>query len=745
MKKLVILSVLLGCLLAPSSVLAAPYKNLLSIDFAALPAPSAAVVSDSNAAGPINLSDQDNQGDTNAFAAGLVFAKTGDTAARNRVCTAMSNAQGTQSGARALALGRNVQGLAYAWDLIGGPNSGCANAASLHTFLLGLRTAPTTSGPSNITTCHNLRPNNWGTHCGASRIALDRLANDTADLNVAANVFHGYVGDRASYSGHDFTSPAETWDCNVTLTTVHGITPPGCTKSGVNLDGAVPDDSRRCAAFSAPPCFSNYVRESHQGSIAQALMLKGAGFDSLAWNTSAMKRVMDFVYRTTFADGRHVYDGDDSWIPFVVNKLYGTSYSSSGDSVGKGLGYAGYWAAGITLGGSPPPPPAQCADTIDNDLDGQIDFPNDPGCTSATDDDETNAPPPGDTTPPSVPANVVKLASTQTSINVGWNASTDNVGVDHYVLTRNGVTVASPTTTSFNDTGRTCGTSYSYTVKAVDAANNESAASGAVSLSTDACPADTTPPSTPTGLATSSTTQTDTSLSWTASTDNVGVHHYIVDKNGTQVALVAGTGQFIDGLTCATTYTLGVTAVDAANNQSARATTQVTTLACPPPPGGGTETLTAIADTYVDAGVSTSNFGTASLLKLDGDPQRRPFFRFAGRQAGTVTDLKLKIWSDVTSSQAIEVRTCANPEDDAWTETGLTYSNMACTGVPLSSPVITFTVVAGLNTIDLPNSTVDVAGNPTTIILRKDVTSTSLVQINSREAASNKPQLVITY
>jgi hypothetical protein len=41
----------------------------------------------------------------------------------------------------------------------------------------------------------------------------------------------------------------------------------------------------------------------------------------------------------------------------------------------------------------PPPPPA-CSDGIDNDSDGSIDYPADPGCTSATDTDETDAPPP---------------------------------------------------------------------------------------------------------------------------------------------------------------------------------------------------------------------------------------------------------------------------------------------------------------------------------------------------------------
>ena len=43
----------------------------------------------------------------------------------------------------------------------------------------------------------------------------------------------------------------------------------------------------------------------------------------------------------------------------------------------------------------PPTPAAQCADTIDNDGDGKIDYPTDPGCSSAADTDETDpAPPP---------------------------------------------------------------------------------------------------------------------------------------------------------------------------------------------------------------------------------------------------------------------------------------------------------------------------------------------------------------
>jgi subtilisin family serine protease len=44
-------------------------------------------------------------------------------------------------------------------------------------------------------------------------------------------------------------------------------------------------------------------------------------------------------------------------------------------------------------GGSPPPPPPACSNGVDDDGDGLTDFPADPGCSSASDNDEFNAPP----------------------------------------------------------------------------------------------------------------------------------------------------------------------------------------------------------------------------------------------------------------------------------------------------------------------------------------------------------------
>jgi chitodextrinase len=99
-------------------------------------------------------------------------------------------------------------------------------------------------------------------------------------------------------------------------------------------------------------------------------------------------------------------------------------------------------------------------------------------------------------------------------------------------------------------------------------------------------PSDTTPPSAPTGLTVSGVSQTSASLKWTASSDNVGVTGYDVSVNGTTVTRTASTTFTASGLNCGTSYTLGVSAADAAGNSSPRATATAATSACPTQPSG---------------------------------------------------------------------------------------------------------------------------------------------------------------
>src|SRR5437773_7091010 len=110
-------------------------------------------------------------------------------------------------------------------------------------------------------------------------------------------------------------------------------------------------------------------------------------------------------------------------------------------------------------------------------------------------------------------------------------------------------------------------------------------------------PGDTTPPSTPIGLTGEAAGSTGANLSWSASTDNVGVTGYIVRRNGVQVATPATTSYADTGLSAATTYSYTVAARDAAGNTSPDSTSvSVTTgrtadTTAPTPPTG----LTAAA------------------------------------------------------------------------------------------------------------------------------------------------------
>jgi chitodextrinase len=184
----------------------------------------------------------------------------------------------------------------------------------------------------------------------------------------------------------------------------------------------------------------------------------------------------------------------------------------------------------------------------------------------------------GDTQAPTTPGAFAQTSATQTSVSVSWTASTDDVGVTGYTLYRNGAQVATQTGTTYTFTGLTCGTSYALAVDAYDAAGNHSA-QASITKTTNAC-SDSQAPSTPTGLATSGVSQTGVTLSWSASSDNVGVAGYTLYRNGTQVAAQTGTSYAFTGLTCGTSYTLAVDAYDAAGNHSVKASTTATTSAC---------------------------------------------------------------------------------------------------------------------------------------------------------------------
>jgi len=176
-----------------------------------------------------------------------------------------------------------------------------------------------------------------------------------------------------------------------------------------------------------------------------------------------------------------------------------------------------------------------------------------------------------DTQAPTPPTSLLSSNITTNSFTISWTASTDNVAVTGYDLYQNAVKInpSNITTNSFNVTGLLPGTTYSYYLKARDAAGNFSANSNTLNVTTAA--PDITPPTIPTNLLASIITQTSFKLDWNASTDNAGLAGYDVYRDGIKInpSLLTTRTYNISGLSPAVTYSLTVKAKDINGNESA--------------------------------------------------------------------------------------------------------------------------------------------------------------------------------
>ena len=185
-----------------------------------------------------------------------------------------------------------------------------------------------------------------------------------------------------------------------------------------------------------------------------------------------------------------------------------------------------------------------------------------------------------DTSAPSIPTNLAATPISPSQINLNWTAATDNVAVTGYAIFRDGNELATTTLTNFQNTGLTASTTYSYLVKAYDAAGNRSASSTPITATTLATSTDATAPSTPMNLSASVISASQINLNWSSSTDNIAVTGNAIFKDGVEIANVTTNSYSNVGLTASTTYAYTVKAYDAAGNRSSSSNTvSATTLA----------------------------------------------------------------------------------------------------------------------------------------------------------------------
>jgi hypothetical protein len=289
------------------------------------------------AAGTPNVADQNETTHKTVFAKALVYGRTGDERDRTEVRAACMAAIGTEVGGRTLALARNLGAYVMAADLVG---LQADEDLRFRTWLRACLTEPLDG--LTLRSTHELRPNNWGTHAGASRLAVAMYLGDQAEIARCAQVFRGWLGDRTAYAGFHYGDLS--WQADP----LHpvGVNPLGASRQGHSIDGVLPDDQRRSGTFVWPPPKEDYVYEALQGALLQAVLIDRAGLhDVWKWQNSALLR----AYKWLYGQASFPAAGDDVWQMPIVDRMYGTHYwDGSPARPGKTLGWTD-WTHGSTL------------------------------------------------------------------------------------------------------------------------------------------------------------------------------------------------------------------------------------------------------------------------------------------------------------------------------------------------------------------------------------------------------------
>ncbi|HTL71052.1 MAG TPA: LamG-like jellyroll fold domain-containing protein, partial [Candidatus Eisenbacteria bacterium] len=212
-----------------------------------------------------------------------------------------------------------------------------------------------------------------------------------------------------------------------------------------------------------------------------------------------------------------------------------------------------------------------------------------------------------DAVAPTAPGSLTATAGAG-SVNLSWTASTDDTAVTGYKVYRGGTFLMDSASTSCVDSSVSLGASYSYTVKATDAAGNLSAASSAANVTL----ADTTAPSAPQNLTYTLSGERTVNLAWSASTDNGTVARYDVYRNGIVIGQSAAPSYADSSGAYGAPYAYAVKAVDAAGNTSAASASVSVTLSDTTPPGAPQGlTVFVLSAVTVSWQAPTDNVGVA--------------------------------------------------------------------------------------------------------------------------------------
>jgi hypothetical protein len=365
---------------------------------------------------------------------------------------------------------------------------------------------------------------------------------------------------------------------------------------------------------------------------------------------------------------------------------------------------------------------------------------NAPRLTVTTDASSTVPGPPSELSAAIVSGTQIALNWTDNATNEdGFKIERSTDGVAFTQLTTVG-----PNATGYPDNGLAIGTTYYYRVRAFNTVGN-STYSNTASATTPS-----NPPAAPTGLAATAAASDAIALSWTDNANNEDGFQVERSTDGVTFAPVAttaaNTASWADsGLApvTASTYRVRAFNINGSSGYSNAATAKTAAGAY----------LGASADTYVrDGSFADSNFGPAKLLFAKSSNtagvNRDSYFKFdLSGQTRTIVGARLRIWSSLSAAGALSASAYGVP-DISWVETGMTWNNRPTIGGILGGTTVVDTVAAWYE-LDVTGHVLAEldAGRPiVSLALHNPVTASgTYIQLNSREATSNPPQLVVTY
>ena len=162
--------------------------------------------------------------------------------------------------------------------------------------------------------------------------------------SAASKVTHGFLGDHAVYAGFNknLSSAALSWSCTGSLSTYTPVNPT-CTKSGINVDGAVVADISRGSSLRWPPADPGipYQLDSIQGLGLQVELLYQAGYTTAwTWASNALERMGAIVTRSG-ASGGAGWNGTQTarQMPWLLNRRYGLKIPTSPSGMGRAIGF----------------------------------------------------------------------------------------------------------------------------------------------------------------------------------------------------------------------------------------------------------------------------------------------------------------------------------------------------------------------------------------------------------------------